>query len=160
MQHKKDKKRPVFVHQPEYPGGPKAMTQFIYSNLKYPAAALAADTEGTVLVDYDIDYKGNVIATRVLISVGNGCDEEACRVVKMLKFDVAQTRGMNVLFHQKVRIVFKKVKLPVAPIPSAPADMNQTQYAYTIVPSEATKPESSTEPQPPTTTFSYTITIS
>ncbi len=158
MQHNKDKKKLKFVHQPEYPGGPKAMNQFIYSHLKYPTLALAANVEGTVLVEYDIDYKGNVTATRVLKSVGHGCDEEACRIAKMFKFDVPQTRGLHVIFHQKVRIQFKKGVAPVAQIPAIPV-LGQPQYAYTIVPSEPSNIEPTIESTPQATTFSYTITI-
>ncbi|GAB4495232.1 MAG: hypothetical protein OHK0019_23730 [Saprospiraceae bacterium] len=124
----KDKKKPLFINQPEYPGGPKALTKFIYDNLHYPKEALENGVEGMVIVDYDIDYQGNVTATRVLQGIGHGCDEEACRVVKLLKFDVPKNRGVRVLFHKKARIQFKKPKQKVA----APA---QLQVNYTMTPS-------------------------
>ncbi|MEO6760444.1 MAG: energy transducer TonB [Saprospiraceae bacterium] len=141
----KDKKKPFFIRNPEYPGGPKALTQFIYEQLRYPAAALEASTEGTVFVDYDIDYKGNVIATRVLQGLGHGCDEEACRVVRLLKFDVPTNRNVNVTFHQKLRIQFKK-PAPVA----APA----MQVSYTVTPTET---PSAPADKPATETYSYTV---
>lgn len=150
----KDRKKTKFVHQPEYPGGPKAITQFIYQHLKYPQAALEANIEGVVFIEYDIDHQGNVTATKILKSLGHGCDEEACRVVKMLKFDVQKTRGLNVLFHQKIKVQFKKPKVQ----PPAPAQ--QMQLNYTI-----TSSETSSQPAPaePTTTgqqvYTYTIKI-
>jgi TonB family protein len=144
----KDKKKPLFIHQPEYAGGPKALTKFIYENLRYPQTALDAGVEGMVLVDYDIDYQGNVTATRVLQGIGQGCDEEACRVVRLLKFDVPKNRGVRVLFHKKARIQFKKPKQKAAANVAA-----QMQVSYTVTPSPAVKkPEGKKEE-----TYSYTI---
>lgn len=147
----KDKKKTKFVNHPEYPGGPKQLTQFLYSNLQYPALAEAAGVEGTVLVEYDIDYQGKVVATRVIQGLGHGCDEEACRVVRLLRFDVAKNRDFRVLFHQKARIQFVKPK-PVqepAPVPAA------MELHYQIVAGDAP-----VEPAPPASpTFSYTITL-
>ena len=142
----KDKKKPLFIRQPEYPGGPKALTQFIYAQLRYPAAALEANVEGTVFIDYDIDYKGNVVATRVLQGLGHGCDEEACRLARLLKFDVPKTRNMKVTFHQKLRIQFKK-PVPVAATPTM-------QVSYTLTPAAATTPPAD---KPATETYTYTV---
>ncbi len=149
----KDKKKTKFVHQPEYPGGPKAITQFVYQHLKYPQAAFEANIEGVVFIEYDIDHQGNVTATKVLKGIGHGCDEEACRVVKMLKFDVQRTRGLNVLYHQKIKVQFKKPKVEKA----APVLM---QINYTLTPSEPApnpaQPETSDSGQQ---VYTYTINI-
>ncbi len=144
----KDKKKPLFINQPEYPGGPKALTKFIYENLKYPAAAIAAGVEGMVVVDYDIDHEGNVTATRVLQGIGHGCDEEACRVVKLLKFDVPKNRGVRVVFHKKARIQFKKQKQKAA----APVQV-QMQVNYTVTPS----PVAENQEEKRGETYNYTI---
>jgi protein TonB len=144
----KDKKKPQFINQPEYPGGPKEMTKFLYGALRYPAAAFEANIEGSVLVEYGIDYKGNVIETRVLQGIGHGCDEEACRVIKLMKFDVGKNRGVKVLFHRKARIQFKK------PAPQPVAPVMQIQYTFTETnPTPTPQPES----KPAETTYSYTI---
>ena len=144
----KDKKKPLFIHQPEYAGGPKALTKFIYENLRYPQTALDAGVEGMVLVDYDIDYQGNVTATRVLQGIGHGCDEEACRVVRLLKFDVPKNRGVRVLFHKKARIQFKKPKQQ--PVAGGQAQM-QVSYTMTTSPTVEKQEEKKGE------TYSYTI---
>lgn len=144
----KDKKKPLFINQPEYPGGPKALTKFIYDNLKYPAAAAEAGVEGMVMVDYDIDHEGKVTATRVLQGIGHGCDEEACRVVKLLKFDVPKNRGVRVLFHKKARIQFKMPKQKAA----APVQ-TQMQVNYTVTPSPAVENQEEKRGE----TYNYTI---
>jgi len=151
----KDKKKPVFVRQPEYPGGPKEMGKFIQQNLRYPERAMEANAEGTVVVEFDIDNKGAVVAARVLQSVGHGCDEEACRVVKLLKFDVPKNRGMRVLFHKKSHIHFKKpVVRPASAQPAVPGQM-QVTYSYTPAASPAV-PQEETQPAA-APTYSYTI---
>jgi TonB family protein len=149
----KDKKT-LFIHQPQFKGGPKELTKFIYTHLRYPKEAFEAGVEGTVYIEYDIDYQGNVVATRVVQGIGHGCDEEACRVVQMLKFDVERNRGVHVLFHQKAKVVFKKPK--PAPVPVPPA--TQLQVAYTVTTSAPKKPDQ--EPaKPAEPTYSYTIKL-
>ena len=148
----KDKKKPFFIHQPEYVGGPRELSKFIYANLRYPAAALESGIEGTVLVEYDIDYQGKVVATRVLQGIGGGCDEEACRVVRLLKFDVPKNRGVKVLFHKKARIQFKNQVQKPAPIPQMPLQINYTMT--NAVPSDAPPKE-----KPAAVTYHYTVNL-
>ena len=145
-------KKTVFIHQPQYKGGPKELTKFIYANLRYPPEALEAGIEGVVFIEYDIDYLGNVKETRVVQSLGHGCDEEACRVVKLLKFDVERNRGIHVLFHQKVKVQFKKPKM----LEKAPALQVTMQVSYTITPS-APAPPATQEQKPAPKTYQYTI---
>lgn len=145
-----DKKKTVFISQPQYPGGPKALTQFLYAHLRYPPEALEAGIEGTVLLEYAIDYQGKVVDTRILQGLGHGCDEEAARVVRLLVFDVGKNRGMKVLFHRKARIQFKK---PVQK-PAKPAQVNLN---YTVTPAH---PSVAAEEKPAeTTVYQYTINL-
>lgn len=150
----REKKPKHFIQQPEYPGGPKELTKFIYENLRYPPEAVQEKIEGTVLLEYDIDYKGNVVDTRILQGVGHGCDEEAARVVRLLKFAVGRNRGVRVLFHNKARIRFK---LPVpAKVEKAAPQPVQVQYNYVTTTAPATPEE---QPKQPATTYSYTIKV-
>lgn len=148
----KVKKAKHFIQKPDFPGGPKELTRFIYDNLRYPAAALEAKIEGVVVVEYDIDYKGAVVETRILQGLGYGCDEEASRVVRLLQFAVGRNRGVKVVFHQTVRIRFK---LPVAAkkTPAAPVPPVQVNYVYTTAQPDA--PASTDAPK----SYSYTVTF-
>ncbi len=147
----REKKDKDFVHQPEYPGGPRAMSQFIYSQLRYPPEALAAGIAGRVVVDCDINDKGEVVAARVLKGLGYGCDEEAVRVVRLLRFRVKRTRGVRVLYHKKIHIEFKRPK----PQPAVPPAQTMT-VQYQIVP-ETPTPEPHAPQQP--SSYEYTITL-
>lgn len=107
MREKKDKH---FLNKPIYEGGPKAMQQFIRENLKYPKEALKNKVEGVVVVRYTIDKDGKVIKTSVKTGLGHGCDEEAQRVVRLLKFHVQKNRKVKAIFHKSINIRFKLPK--------------------------------------------------
>lgn len=146
-----EKKPKHFLKQPEFPGGPKAMTQFIYQHLRYPPSAAEARVEGVVLLEYEIDFQGLVGEVRVLQSLGYGCDEEAIRVIRLMKFDVGKNRGVKVTFHKRTRIQFKLPK----PAPKPVAEPVTQTVAYQVVKSEkpaAGKPSSGS-------TYGYTITF-
>lgn len=148
----RQKKAKHFLQQPDYPGGPKELTKFIYENLRYPAEALEAKVEGTVMIEYDIDFKGMVVDTRILQGLGYGCDEEADRVVRLLKFAVGRNRGVKVIFHKKAQIRFKIPAPAKIQPPPAQAPNLQVNYVYTT-------PAPAPAEQPKTGTYSYTITL-
>lgn len=142
----KEKKEKHFVQKPIYPGGPKALRTFITKHLRYPEAAREAGVEGTVVVRYTIDYQGEVIETKVISGLHKACDEEAVRLVKLLKFRVPkQKRSGKIQFHKSIKIHFKKPKVK-APQPTAvqyeikpaskPTDSDEGKkggsYSYTI----------------------------
>ncbi len=147
MKEKKDKH---FIKKPIYKGGRTAFNAFIKANLKYPLDALENKIEGTVLVRYDIDYKGSVTGAKVLKGIGYGCDEEAMRVVKLLKFEIPKgPRGLRVLFHKENKIDFRlpkklKVKTP---------EPTQASITYNYTPKKK-------EEKKKKTSRSYTYTIS
>ena len=134
-----------FIKQPWYEGGPKALKKFIAENLRYPVEALENKIEGTVFVKYDIDFQGNVVDAKAVTGLGHGCDEEALRLVKMLKFKVGKSRGIRVLFHKNIQIHFRlqEVRQQTA----------QVKYNYVTTSKKESKPE-----QKPSS--GYTITIS
>lgn len=148
MDHKKRDKH--FIHKPIYEGGDKALRAFIGQHLQYPEAALAQKIEGTVHVEYDINHKGDVVDARVIGGIGYGLDEEAMRVVRLLKFSVAKHRGLRILFHKRIQVHFR---LPT----SKPAPVEQPlsfQYVYTTEQS-GSKPEDESG----SSGYSYTISI-
>jgi protein TonB len=63
------------------PGGMGGFTEYMMKNLTYPTAAKEAGTQGMVVVSFVVDAEGKVGSVEVLRSIGNGCDEEAVRVI-------------------------------------------------------------------------------
>jgi len=141
MENKKD---PKFLKLPKFPGGKEAFQEFVKQNLKYPRQAFENKIEGTVYVMYRVDGLGNVIEVQVTKGIGFGCDEEAARVLKLMKFDKAKNRGLRITATMRTRINFK---LPKAP---------EIQFEYKT----QTKPKTSgVEPQKKQSGESYQYTI-
>ena len=139
-----------FIKQPWYEGGVKALKQFITQNMRYPAEALAQKVEGTVTVRYDIDYRGEVVDAKILgHTLGHGCDEEAIRLVKSLKFKVEKPRGIRVIYHKTMQVHFR---LPTA-VEQTSQEL-QVQYNYV----EKKDSEPAAEPVVPSG-GGYTISI-
>lgn len=156
----KDRKEKNFIRRPIYPGGPKAMQEFLRQNLRYPAEAFKKGIEGTVSIRYEIDYKGNVTDVEVLTSVGHGCDEEAVRLAKLLKFDVPPVRKLKVTFHNTLKVHFRIQKNVAAaePPPVVTAPSPQVVYNYVSTPPDPQKDEPAKTP-PSGGGYTFTIKI-
>ena len=81
----KSGKRVYFMVEkiPEFPGGVNGFYQFLSQNIVYPAAARKNGTQGRVIVSFICDKNGNLSDVKVVRGIGDGCDEEAQRVVKL-----------------------------------------------------------------------------
>lgn len=125
------KNRPSYVSKPVYPGGITAMRKFISENLKYPDQAKAAGLSGTVTIRYSLDYRGKVVDAKIKKGLGYGCDEEALRVVKMMRFSVPQDRKKKVRVHQDININFNLNQPKTAPAPAAPTASEEVSATAT-----------------------------
>ncbi len=68
----------------QFPGGEKALMQYIKEHLQYPKIALENGVEGRVFVQLTIEADGKVSDAKVLRGIGSGCDDEAIRLAKSL----------------------------------------------------------------------------
>lgn len=139
-----------FVKKPYYEGGPTALKAFITKNLKYPEEARKNEVEGTVHVRYTISQKGKVTDTKVIAGIGHGCDEEAQRLVRLLKFTVPKNHINKVKFHKTIHIHFR--------LPKKKAQAG-TSYQYTITSSDAEKKDNTGKQPPSKGGYSYTIKL-
>ena len=103
----KDKK---FVKKAEYPGGSEALKKFVKKNLRYPQEALLHRVEGKVFLKYEVNDKGKVHSAVVLNGIGYGCDEEAKRIVKLLKYPSQINKGVRINTKFKIAIHFNLPK--------------------------------------------------
>jgi TonB family protein len=134
-------KRDRFIKNPIFEGGKEGMNTFIQTHLRYPQEALDGKIEGTVYTHIDIDHKGNVTQVNVLKGIGHGCEEEAIRVIKLMKFQTNPPKGQRVVWHQKFNINFRLptpavalVEAPVSVIEEvSPAQLN-ISYDYVVEP--------------------------
>ncbi len=153
----KERKDKHFIKKPVYPGGLKAMRALIREELKYPKEALEAKIEGTVYLRYNIDYQGKVTSSKILSSVGHGCDEEAQRIVSKFKFEVPKgPRKLRIKFHKTIKIHFRIPKeAPKKSNESSIIQQKTTHLSYSITPSP--KKENTSKPKPKPKGYSYTI---
>jgi TonB family protein len=69
---------------PVYPGGNKALKEFLDKNLHYPLEAKNAGISGTVQVTFLVDNEGRVQNIKVKHGISLECDAEAIRVTALL----------------------------------------------------------------------------
>ncbi len=71
--------------QPAYPGGPKAMMEFLMKHIKYPAACQEMGIQGRVFVQFVVNTDGSICNVTVLKPVDERLDAEAVRVVSSMQ---------------------------------------------------------------------------
>ena len=71
----------VVEQMPEFPGGPKALMDYLMENVKYPKTAFDADIQGRVIAQFVVDKEGTVKDAHVVKSVDPALDAEALRVI-------------------------------------------------------------------------------
>lgn len=138
-----------FIEKPVLRGGEKAFKKLVRENLIYPEEALKNKIEGTVKIKYDVTGSGKILRPKVVSGIGHGCDEEAIRLVKMMKYSKVNNIKVNITIKQEVQIHFK---LPKAK-PVSPTSTTGTKVSYKIV--KKKKPEAEVEEKP--NTYGYTI---
>ncbi len=97
----------VVEQQPEFKGGTNALYQFLGRNIKYPAAAVKANVEGKVFVQFVVNKIGETSDVTILKGIGFGCDEEAMRVVRLMpNWIPARQSGKSVAVQYTLPIAF------------------------------------------------------
>ncbi len=98
----------IVDQMPQFPGGEKAMMEFIGKNVKYPQRAKDEGIQGRVFIQFVVEKDGSIGEVKLLRSIGGGCDEEGIRVVKsMPKWTPGQQAGKAVRVHYTLPIFFK-----------------------------------------------------
>lgn len=93
--------------QPEFPGGETEMRKFLSRNVQYPAAAQRGNISGRVVVQFVVERDGSIGATKILKSIGFGCDEEAIRVIKsMPKWNPGKQNGKPVRVYFNLPVTY------------------------------------------------------
>lgn len=74
------------VQMPVYEKGNYALQDFIKENLEYPRQAQLSNIQGTVMLSFIVEPSGLMTNIGIAKSVGGGCDQEAIRVMEMIKW--------------------------------------------------------------------------
>lgn len=102
-----NKREKKFLKLPHLDGGRDLLKKFIRENLRYPKEALEKGIEGDIIVKYKVTGKGEVIDPEIVKGLGYGCDEEAIRLVSMLRYQSVKNRGVRVITDNKIKIPFR-----------------------------------------------------
>ena len=74
----------VVDQEPEFPGGLKAMYEYLMQNMDYPLPCIIDSVEGRVVCSFVVDKSGEVCDVEVAEPVHPLLDAEAVRVVKAM----------------------------------------------------------------------------
>lgn len=97
----------VVEDMPEFPGGKKAMLNYLMNNIKYPENPRKEKISGTVYVQFLIKKDGSIGKSKVLRGVNKELDAEALRVVKaMPKWEPGKQSGKAVDVIMNIPIKF------------------------------------------------------
>lgn len=98
----------VVDEMPQFPGGMKALMNYISANVKYPESAKQAKIEGRVTTQFVVGEDGVIRNVKVLRSVSPDLDAEAIRVMSsMPKWNPGKQDGKPVPVRYTVPINFK-----------------------------------------------------
>lgn len=157
---KRGKKAKDFLQIGKIVGDRQTMQEFIDANLRYPEKARAKKVQGTVYVAYSVNDDGKVANARVVRGIGSGCDEEALRLVRMLRFQRVKNRKVKVLANREIGIKFI-IDQSKENAQSAQSDSGATfSYSYVVsTPAPPPTPADTTTPKSPSGSFSYTVQV-
>ena len=94
------------VPKPGYPDMDMDFSDFIIENLKYPDAAKKQGIQGTVDLFFVVEPSGNATNFKVENGVGAGCNEEALRLLQLLRWYPGIKDGKAVRTAMKLSITF------------------------------------------------------
>ncbi len=98
----------VVEQMPSFPGGMKAMMDYLARNIRYPANAKNDLIEGRVILQFIVDKKGRLSDIKVVKSVEPYLDAEAVRVVKsMPRWNPGMQNGKAVKVRYTLPVTFR-----------------------------------------------------
>ena len=87
----------IVERQPKFPGGDKALIEYLSSNIKYPKSAKKDKVSGQVLINFVVGKDGSVTDVQVQRGVREDLDAEAYRVVAAMPKWVPAKMGGKVI---------------------------------------------------------------
>ena len=93
---------------PAFPGGDVAFHTYLAEKISYPADAQRRNLSGTVYVRFVVDEEGRIRDAEVAKGCGNGFDEEALRLVRLMPWwSPGRMSGQAVRVMRTLPIIFR-----------------------------------------------------
>lgn len=113
QQTKPDSQQTIWIHdalrEAQFPGGHRALSEYLRQHVHYPAEAAKADITGKVFASFVIDTTGYISDITILKGLGYGYDEEEIRVINMMPRWQPSTRsGRPIRVKYNLPIVFTR----------------------------------------------------
>jgi len=103
----------VVNKMPQFPGGEKALMNYLAQHIKYPIIDMQNGNQGKVTVQFVIDRSGKVKDLKVITSASPGMDSEALRVLsQMPDWIPGEINGKKENIDYTLPIVFKIEGVP------------------------------------------------
>jgi TonB family protein len=109
----KDKSKTEKVYEmvekmPQYPGGEKALLDYIGHELKYPVDAQENGIQGRLIVRFIVTAAGNVEKSQIIRGLSTSTNNEALRIVNSLKHWIpGEQNGKKVSVYYTLPITFR-----------------------------------------------------
>ena len=107
----KTENREVYSHvddMPRFPGGDRALMQWLSDHINYPEDATKSHIQGRVIVRFVIETDGSINNVELVQGVHPSLDKEAIRVIESMPQWVPGTQnGKLVAVYYTIPIVFK-----------------------------------------------------
>ena len=104
---------------PEFPGGSKALAQFLGRNIRYPQNAIDNGTEGKLIVKFVVCEDGSLCNEEFQNRLGDGCEQEVLRVLRLMppwKPGLVDGKPVKTFFRLPVTFKFDEpIEEPVQP---------------------------------------------
>lgn len=103
-----DKVYDVVDEMPSFPGGPKAMFDYLAENVQYPKEIGETCAQGRVIISFIIEKDGSITEPTVVKSIHPALDKEALRVVRsMPKWTPGSQNGVRVRVKYVIPVTFR-----------------------------------------------------
>ena len=98
----------MVTEAPQFPGGQKAMMEYLKTNMRYPQIAKENGIQGRVILQFVVDETGKVRDPNILRSVDPALDAEAIRLVEAMPlWTPGKQDGKAVAVRFTVPVLFK-----------------------------------------------------
>lgn len=116
---------PDTQEEPSFPGGLRAMYDYLNQNVVYPEVAKENGTEGYVILTFIVAKDGSITDVKIICDIGDGCGKTVQGVVKrMPKWSAGMANGHPVKVRYTLPFCFwledsdeDKIPSPPAPLP-------------------------------------------
>ena len=99
-------KKVEFIPTPVFKNKNQSINEFIAKKIEYPPAAKQQGLTGTVKISFIVETSGRISNIVILNHLGAGCDEEAVRVLKLIKWMPGIDKGKAVRVKMVLDVTF------------------------------------------------------